>query len=157
VGFEGWERRSAEAGALLEDEVEIGPQTVVERGLERDTRISAGAILGGQVYVGHDCQVGRHCLIMAQCALGGRSTIGDYTTLMARVAVNPGVRIGRQVLVLGGSSVYGHIADGSKVFGVPARPHREGLRALATPSVVRSLQRRVAELEDAGRPAKSKQ
>jgi UDP-3-O-[3-hydroxymyristoyl] glucosamine N-acyltransferase len=154
VSNTGWARHSGDAVVVLGEGVEIGPQTLVERGLVRDTYVGARTILGGQIYVGHDAEIGSDCLIMARCALGSDVRIGASTTIMACVSINPGVTIGAAAVIRGGSTVYSGVAERADVFGNPARPFFEGLFALGTPRRVKDLRRRVAELERAARTNK---
>lgn len=146
-GVSGWTRSLEEGGLTLEDWVQIGSQTIIERGSGDSTIVGRGAMLGAQVYVGHGARIGENSLIVAQSGIGGFTSIGEGVTIMARVAVNSGAQIGRGAIIDGGSVVFSKVEEFAHVFGTPARPRRQALRSLAGASEISRLKRRLKKLE----------
>ena len=79
---------------IIQDDVEIGANTTIDRGASRDTVIGEGTKIDNQVQVGHNVVIGRHCIIVAQTGLSGSTTLGDHVVLGARVGTNNHVTIG---------------------------------------------------------------
>jgi|SRR5579884_1602582 len=146
-GRDAWRRTPGSGSVVIGDDVSIGPLTVIEKGFRENTRIGSGSILGGQVYISHDCTVGTSCLIIGQSGLASGVAVGDAAALMARVAVNSNVRIGDGALVFAGSGVFGDVPPHAQVLGHPARPRRQALRAMALPRQVEALRLRLARME----------
>ena len=113
------------------DAVEIGVNSSVQRGQERDTRIGDHAKLGDLVVVAHDCAIGLRVRLTAQVGLANGVTLRDDVMLMGQVGVNSGVTIGERSVVLAKSGVMSDIPCDSVYFGYPARPRVEALRAMA--------------------------
>jgi len=146
-GLTAWMTADGPGALVVEEYARIGPHTVIERGLGDTTRIGRGAFIGGQIYIGHGCDVGGGALVMAQSALGGQSRVGPGATLMGRAVLLPDAEVGDGAVVYGGSAVFGRVEPRAQVFGIPARPRREGLRALVAADGMKKLSRRVKELE----------
>jgi UDP-3-O-[3-hydroxymyristoyl] glucosamine N-acyltransferase len=79
---------------IIQDDVEIGAGTTIDRGMMRDTVIGEGTKIDNLVQIGHNVQIGRHCMIVAQSGISGSAKIGDYVMLGARVEVMSHVSIG---------------------------------------------------------------
>src|SRR3982075_1294403 len=98
---------------LIQNDVEIGAGTTIDRGSLRDTVIGEGTKIDNQVQIGHNVTIGRHCLLAAQIGLAGSVTIGDNVALGAKVAINSHLRIGDGAQVTAMSAVKADIpADG---------------------------------------------
>ena len=118
-------------GVVLGDEVEIGPQSVIEAGAERDTRLGDQVKIGALVMIGHDCEIGRRTRLIAQVGLASHVTLGEEVLLMGQVGVRAGVTITSQVVVLARSVVYGDLVRSGVYLGTPARPRMQALRIMA--------------------------
>ncbi len=116
---------------VIEDHVEIGANSTVDRATFDETRIGAGTKIDNQVHVAHNGQVGKNVLLCGQAGLAGSVTIGDYSVLGGRVAVTSDVKIGSKCQIAGNSGVSGDVPDGSIYAGHPARPLTEWLRGVA--------------------------
>ena len=120
-------------GVVLGDDVEIGAQTTVDRGLVADTVIGRGAKIDNLVQIGHNVQVGRDCIIVAQVGIGGHARLGDRVFLLGQVGVGPGVTIGDDAVLTAQTGVgSGRVPAGRRVWsGSPLKPHEEQYQTLA--------------------------
>ncbi len=119
---------------VVEDDVEIGANTTIDRGALGETRIGQGTKIDNLVHVGHNCTIGRHVVIAAQTGISGSSVIEDGAILGGQVGIGEHATVGRGVILGGGAGVLsGKKMQGSgQVFwGRPARPLKEYLRDLA--------------------------
>jgi UDP-3-O-[3-hydroxymyristoyl] glucosamine N-acyltransferase len=113
---------------VLEDDVEIGANTCIDRAQLGSTRIGAGTKIDNLVQIGHNCRIGKHCVIAALTGLAGSTVIGDYVKVAGQVGFRGHLTVGSGVTIAGHAGVWGDIADGATVSGDPARDHREELR-----------------------------
>jgi UDP-3-O-[3-hydroxymyristoyl] glucosamine N-acyltransferase len=120
---------------VIEDDVEIGANTTIDRGALEETRIGRGAKLDNLIHLGHNVSVGRNVVIAAQTGVSGSSSIGDGAIVGGQVGmgehaeIGAGVILGGQAGILPGKRVHG---PGMVFWGTPARPIKEYLRELAT-------------------------
>src|SRR5438034_645458 len=117
---------------LIGDDVEIGANTCIDRGSVDDTVIGAGTKIDNLVHIAHNVRIGARCLIMAQAGIAGSVQVEDDVIIAGQTGISDHLTIGRGARLLVQS---GHIADvpaEATLFGTPARPHREFLRAQAT-------------------------
>ena len=114
---------------IIENDVEIGANSTVDRGSIDDTVIGAGTKIDNLVQIGHNVKVGKLCLIMAQVGVAGSATIGDGFVLAGQAGLGGHISIGAGARIAGQSGVFGNVPAGETWSGYPARPHRESLRA----------------------------
>lgn len=120
---------------LIEDDVEIGANTTVDRGALEETRIERGTKLDNLVHIGHNVRVGRNVVIAAQTGISGSSTIGEGAILGGQVGVGEHAEIGPNVILGGGAGVLSKKklrGPGMVFWGRPAQPLRDYLKGLAT-------------------------
>jgi len=115
----------------VEDDVEIGAGTTIDRGALGPTCIGRGTKIDNLCQIAHNVRIGSHCLIVAQTGLAGSVTLGDHVTLAGQVGVVDHVTIGSRALVGGGSVVTKDIPEGGFVTGYPARAHRQWMASQA--------------------------
>ncbi|MGO9325412.1 MAG: UDP-3-O-(3-hydroxymyristoyl)glucosamine N-acyltransferase [Terracidiphilus sp.] len=124
---------------VIEDDVEIGANSTVDRGALGETRVRRGAKFDNLVHVAHNCDIGEDAILVALTGISGSSTIGKGAVLAGQVGigdhvhVGPGVILGGQAGVFSGATVTNEgLKPGTVHWGTPARPLREVLREQAT-------------------------
>jgi UDP-3-O-[3-hydroxymyristoyl] glucosamine N-acyltransferase len=141
-------------GCVIEDEVEIGSNTCVDRGSVDDTVVGQGTKIDNLVHVGHNVRIGRRCLMMAGVGIAGSTHIGDDVILAGHVGVTDHLEIGDRARIAAKSAVFGDVPAGSSFSGHPARPHRQFLRAQAAlyrlAPLITGVERLVGEPSDRG-------
>ncbi|MFN3854105.1 MAG: UDP-3-O-(3-hydroxymyristoyl)glucosamine N-acyltransferase [Phreatobacter sp.] len=116
---------------IIQDDVEIGANTTIDRGHVRDTVIGEGTKIDNLVQVAHNVVVGRHCLIVSQCGLSGSATLGDFVMLGGQVGVNNHVKVGSGAQIAATSIVKDDVPAGARWGGRPAKPVRDWFREIA--------------------------
>jgi UDP-3-O-[3-hydroxymyristoyl] glucosamine N-acyltransferase len=132
---------------VIEDDVEIGANTTVDRGTIGDTRIGRGTKIDNLVQIAHNVVIGAGCLIVAQSGIAGSTRIGAGVILAAQAGVADHQTVGDAARVLGRGGVTRAIPPGAIVSGFPARDHHEELRAMAIARRLPELLKRLAALE----------
>ena len=133
---------------VIEDDVEIGCNTTVDRGSLDTTVIGQGTKIDNLVQVAHNVRIGRHCVIAAQTGISGSVEIGEYVVLGGQVGVADHVRLEDQVVAgaQAGIPTGKIIRKGTTVWGTPARPLTEFKKMYAHMSNLPALARKVKEL-----------
>ena len=117
---------------IVQDDVEIGANTTVDRGASRDTVIGEGTKIDNLVQIAHNVVIGRHCVIVSGVGISGSTTLEDYVVLGGQVGVVGHLRIGRGAQIAGSSNVNRDVPPGSRWGGTPAKPVRAWFRELTT-------------------------
>ena len=115
---------------IIQDDVEIGAGTTIDRGAIRDTVIGEGTKIDNLVQIGHNAVIGRHCVIVAAAALAGSIRLEDWVILGGRVAINNHVTIGEGAQIAAISNVNGDVPPGARWAGTPAKPVRQWAREM---------------------------
>jgi UDP-3-O-[3-hydroxymyristoyl] glucosamine N-acyltransferase len=105
---------------VVEDDVEIGANCTIDRGVSGDTLIGAGTKIDNLVHIGHDTTVGRNCLFAAQAGIAGATIIEDEVILWGQVGVSKTLTIGKGAEIYAQSGVPASLEGGKKYFGSPA-------------------------------------
>jgi UDP-3-O-[3-hydroxymyristoyl] glucosamine N-acyltransferase len=139
---------------VLEDDVEIGANSCIDRAAIEVTRIGRGTKLDNLVQIAHNCQIGEDCMIVSQVGISGSTKVGNHVTLAGQVGVAGHITIGDNVLVGGQSGVAGSLPPNAAYSGSPTMPHKEWLKSsMVVPRLpelkktVSALEKRIAELE----------
>jgi UDP-3-O-[3-hydroxymyristoyl] glucosamine N-acyltransferase len=117
---------------IIQDDVEIGANTTIDRGASRDTVIGEGTKVDNLVQIAHNVVIGRHCVIVAQVGISGSATLEDFVVLGGQVGVVGHVRIGAGSQIAGSSNVNADVPPGVRWGGTPAKPMREWFREITT-------------------------
>jgi UDP-3-O-[3-hydroxymyristoyl] glucosamine N-acyltransferase len=117
---------------IIQNDVEIGAGTTIDRGGIRDTVIGEASKIDNLCQIGHNVLIGRHCVVVAQCGLSGSVTLEDFAVLGGSVGLAPHVTIGRGARVAARSGVMGNVPAGETWGGYPARPRMQWMRTEAT-------------------------
>jgi UDP-3-O-[3-hydroxymyristoyl] glucosamine N-acyltransferase len=133
---------------VIENDVEIGANTTLDRGSIDDTVVGAGTKIDNLVHVAHNVRIGRLCLIMAQVGIAGSVRIEDGCILAGQVGVAGHHTVGKGATLAAQAGVFGDIPAGETWSGYPARPHKEALRAHAALFKLSGLVRGIERLLD---------
>jgi UDP-3-O-[3-hydroxymyristoyl] glucosamine N-acyltransferase len=134
-------------GVVIEDDVEIGANTAIDRPAVGETRIGAGTKIDNLVQVAHGVTIGRRVLLAGQVGIAGSTVVEDDVTLAGQVGVSGHVTIGRGTVATAQTGIPNSVEAGSFVSGYPAIPNRDWLKASAVFRKLPELRKQVAELE----------
>ncbi len=116
---------------IIEDDVEIGANSMVDRGSAQDTVIGAGSRLDNGVQIAHNVRLGRCCVIVAQAGISGSTTLGDYVTVAGQAGLAGHLHIGQGARIGAQAGVMADLAPRVSVVGSPAEPVKEFFRQVA--------------------------
>ena len=120
----GWYKMEQSGYTVLEDGVEIGCNSAVDRPAVGETRIGRNTKLDNLVQIGHGCQIGRNCAMASQVGLAGGAIIGNGVMLGGQVGVANQVTVGDRVIATGQTGITGNVASGEMVSGMPHIPSK---------------------------------
>jgi UDP-3-O-[3-hydroxymyristoyl] glucosamine N-acyltransferase len=132
---------------VIEDDVEIGANTTIDRPAVGETRIGRGTKIDNLVQIAHGVKVGRHVLLVSQVGVAGSSTIGDHVVLAGQVGVAGHVTIGERARATAQTGIPNSIEPGALVSGYPAIDNRDWLKASAVFRNLPQLRKHVQALE----------
>jgi UDP-3-O-[3-hydroxymyristoyl] glucosamine N-acyltransferase len=135
------------ATVVIEDDVELGANTTVDRPAVGETRVMAGAKIDNLVQIGHGVVVGRNALMAAQVGIAGSTEVGDDVIFGGQVGVGGHLSIGRGAVAVGQSGVTNSLDPGAMVAGYPAIDSREWRKSSVIFRRLPELKRRLEELE----------
>lgn len=140
---------------ILEDDVEIGSNSTIDRATVGATVIGAGTKIDNLVMIAHNCRLGRETIIVAQAGIAGSCTIGERVIIAGHAGIKDHIKIGKDAIIEGQAGVLRDVGEGEVVVGAPAMPMREFFTRLALwkklPKFnddIKSLQKKVAQLEE---------
>lgn len=141
IGQEGFSFATTKAGFLsipqlgrvvIDDDVEVGANSTIDRGSTHDTVIGAGSRLDNLVQIGHNVRLGRCCVIVAQVGIAGSTILEDFVQVGGQAAMAGHLRIGQGSQIGAQAGVISDAAAGSVLLGSPAQPRTEFFRQVAT-------------------------
>jgi len=139
---------------VIEDDVEIGAGTTIDRAALGLTLIRRGTKIDNLVQIAHNCVIGENCIIVSQTGISGSTKLGEHVTIGGQVGIVGHLEIGDNVMVGAKSGVHNSISSGQILSGYPAFPHKEWLKSASTfpklPEMrksLNSLEKRIQELE----------
>jgi UDP-3-O-[3-hydroxymyristoyl] glucosamine N-acyltransferase len=116
---------------IIQDDVEIGANSTIDRGASRDTVIGEGTKIDNLVQIGHNTRIGRHCVIVSQTGISGSVIVEDFVTMAGQVGIGDHLKIGAFAVLGAKSGVMSNIPAKARWAGFPARPAREWLKGVA--------------------------
>ena len=116
---------------MIEDDVEIGANSTVDRGAGPDTVIGRGSRIDNLVQIGHNVTIGQNCIIIAQAGISGSTTLEDHAVLAAQAGIAGHLRVGKGAQIAAQSGVMRDVGDGQAVAGSPAVPIKSFFRSVA--------------------------
>jgi len=132
---------------VLEDDVEIGAGSCIDRAALGETRIRRGTKLDNLIQIGHNVEIGEDCIIVSQVAVAGSSKVGNHCTFGGQSAVAGHLRIGDNVMLGARAGASGNVASNQVLSGVPLMPHKEWLRATMTLPKLPEMRKEMAQLK----------
>jgi UDP-3-O-[3-hydroxymyristoyl] glucosamine N-acyltransferase len=133
---------------VVEDDVEIGSNSAVDRATTGTTRIGAGTKIDNLVHVAHNVTIGRNSLMAGQSGIAGSTELGDSVTLAGQSGVADHLTIGDHVVLAAKSAVFKSVPSGVTLSGIPARDHVHALKLQGYTSRLPALRQRIRELEE---------
>jgi UDP-3-O-[3-hydroxymyristoyl] glucosamine N-acyltransferase len=127
----GRQRWATGGEVIIEDEVEIGPNCNIARGVSAPTTIGSGTKIDAQVMIAHDCRIGQHCLIAAQAGLAGNVTVEDRVVIYGQAGIAQNVTIAAGTIVLAKTGIFQDTAANDRLMGYPGQPARKWMKEQA--------------------------
>ena len=132
---------------ILEDDVEIGANTCIDRAMLEATVIHKGTKIDNLVQIAHNCQIGEHTVLAAGCGVAGSVSIGNHCVFGGQVGVKDHVKIGNYVQVAAQSGIHRNVRDKTKLIGTPAMDATRGVKALGSLHYLPEMLDRLNRLE----------
>ena len=146
---EGRHQRIPHFGTVrIEDDVEIGACTTIDRAMVGETLIGAGTKIDNLVMIGHNCGIGRHNLFVSQVGLAGSVTTGEYVVCAGQVGILGHVHLGDAAVFGGRSGVHKDMPGGQTYLGSPAEPIADAIRIMMVQRKLPELRRKIIQLEE---------
>lgn len=136
---------------LIEDDVEVGANSTIDRGSAQDTVIGAGSRLDNLVMIGHNVRLGRCCVVVSQAGISGSTVVEDFVQIAGQAGLTGHLHIGRGARIGAQGGVMADVPAGADVVGSPAVPVREFFRQIATLRRMAGSRARKSPPPDAGK------
>jgi UDP-3-O-[3-hydroxymyristoyl] glucosamine N-acyltransferase len=132
---------------IVEDDVEIGANTTIDRARFGRTLVGQGSKLDNLVQVGHNVVIGKHVIVCGQAGISGSSKVGSYAMIGGQAGLAGHIEVGDKIMIGGQSGVTKSLEGGQLYIGTPAQPIRQYQRQLALVAQIARLKERIAALE----------
>ena len=144
---EGYRKIPQLGGVVVEDDVEIGANTCIDRAVMDSTIIRRGVKLDNLIQIAHNCQVGEHTVMASQVGLAGSSSIGSWCRFGGQVGIGGHITIGDKVEMGGQTGVISNVPEGATLMGSPGMPLSEAMRNFVIQPKLPDMYRRLQALE----------
>ena len=145
---QGQHRKVLQLGhVVIQDDVEIGANTAIDRGAFGATTIGQGTKIDNLVHIAHNVALGSHCLVLGQVGFAGSTSLGNYSVVASQSGISGHLKIGSQVIIGAKSGVMRDIPDGAKMLGIPATPDKQAKRQMIAVQQLPDVIRRLRDLE----------
>lgn len=157
LGAYGFGYRSSAAGhqlsaqlgnVVIEDDVELGANTTIDRGTFDSTVVGAGTKMDDQVMIGHNCIIGKHNLLCSQVGIAGSCSTGDFVVMGGQVGLGDHIDIGDNVMIGAKSGLMQDVPPNQKIQGVPARPMRQAMQIMAITGKLPAMRKDIKRIVD---------
>lgn len=132
----GFDKLKSVGNVVIEDNVEIGANCTIDRGVTASTTIGEGSKLDNLIQIGHDTLIGKKCLIASQVGIAGCVIIGNDVTLWGQVGIKSGITIADNVVVMAQSGIGHNLEQGKSYFGSPADEARTMYKKMAASQIL---------------------
>lgn len=132
---------------VIEDDVQIGSCSNIDRGTYGETRIKRGTKIDAQCHIAHNVEIGEDCILTAQCVIAGSSKIGNRVLMSGKSGISDHVTICDDVILLHRASVFSDIKKSGQWAGTPVKPFKEYVQDLRTRKQIDKLTTRLETLE----------
>lgn len=143
----GWFKMLQSGQTVLEDGVEVGCNTTIDRPAVGETRVAQGTKIDNLVQIGHGCQIGKHCALAGQVGLAGGVKLGNNVILAGQVGIANQAEIGNGAIVSAQSGIASDVEPGAVMSGAPALPHKTWLRVATLHNRLPELYQTVKQLQ----------
>jgi UDP-3-O-[3-hydroxymyristoyl] glucosamine N-acyltransferase len=133
---------------IIEDDVEVGAGTTIDRGMIGATVIGAGTKLDNQVMIAHNCRIGKHNAFASQVGLAGSTTSGDYVRCGGQAGIADHSHLGTGCSIGAKAGLFGTVPDGAEYHGYPAGPAKEQYRIVMTMQKLPEMRKQLRAVED---------
>jgi UDP-3-O-[3-hydroxymyristoyl] glucosamine N-acyltransferase len=141
---------------VIEDDVEIGANTTIDRATLEETRIGRGTKIDNLVQIAHNCKIGRHAILVSQVGISGSTQLGNYVTVAGQAGLVGHLEVGDGATIAAQAGVTKNVAPGATVSGSPAQDSTQWRRLVAATNKLPELRSRLKELESRVRELESK-
>jgi UDP-3-O-[3-hydroxymyristoyl] glucosamine N-acyltransferase len=148
MGREGHVKVPQIGRVIIQDDVEIGANTTIDRGALKDTIIGEGTKIDNLVQIGHNVIMGRHCVIVAQTGISGSTELGDFVVMGGQSGTVGHIKVGNGAQIAGAAHAKNDVPAGVAVAGTPAKPLKEWARELAIVSRLAARRAGPGDAED---------
>ncbi len=132
---------------VIEDDVEIGANTTIDRARFNKTIIGAGTKIDNLVQIAHNVEIGKDCILIAQVGISGSTVVEDEAILAGQAGIVGHIKIGKKAIIAAQAGVTKSVPPATKVSGYPAKPHRKAAKINACLQKLPELNKKVKELE----------
>lgn len=143
----GWYKMEQSGITVLEDGVEVGCNSTIDRPAIGETRIGRQTKLDNLVHIGHGCQIGANCAIAAQVGLAGGVKVGDRVILAGQVGIANQSKIGNGAIASAKAGIHSDVEPGAIVSGSPAVPHKLYIKAAAIYNRLPEMYQNIKQLQ----------